>query len=92
MKWENNLTVVLVVASLIFCLNSISFADVPTKILYQGVLKDSSGTSLDGDFDMIFSFYNTPSGVTPFWSESYTVVVTKCFLFVRFSFEIAYII
>ena len=43
----------------------------PPRINYQGVLRDSSGTPIDGNVNMTFLFYDDPSGGTMLWEEIY---------------------
>ena len=46
-----------------------SFADVPTQMSYQGLLLDSNGIPLDGNYNMTFSIYADSTGGTPLWVE-----------------------
>ncbi len=43
---------------------------VPQTISYQGVLKDGSGNLLNGDYDIIFTLYDS-LGTTSLWSEAH---------------------
>lgn len=53
-------------------------ATVPQQINYQGILADSDGNPVpDGDYDMLFKIYNTPTEGTPLWSQDQTVTVTN---------------
>ncbi len=51
-----------------------STLSIPSKISYQGVLTDNSGTPLNGTFTMQFGLYTTPSGGSALWSETQSVV------------------
>lgn len=53
-----------------FCLVHSSQADVPQMINYQGVLTDSLGDPVCGNYDMTFSVYEGGSGGTPLWTET----------------------
>ncbi|RKZ46138.1 MAG: hypothetical protein DRQ58_09185 [Gammaproteobacteria bacterium] len=52
---------------------SISWADVPSTMNYQGVLTDSAGTKLQGSQMIIFSIYDDPAAGSEIWSEQQTV-------------------
>ena len=41
-------------------------------IAYQGRLADAAGAPLTGTYNMIFRLYDTATGGTPLWSESWT--------------------
>ncbi|MEJ5167092.1 MAG: hypothetical protein WHV67_08720 [Thermoanaerobaculia bacterium] len=43
----------------------------PERINYQGVLRDASGNPLQGNFSMVFRFYNSQTGGTLLWEETY---------------------
>jgi hypothetical protein len=43
-----------------------------TTIPYQGRLTDSAGRTLTGTYDMVFRLYDTSSGGTSLWDESWT--------------------
>lgn len=45
-------------------------AQVPQMMNYQGVLADSSGNRLDGNYNMTFSVYDTSDGGNPLWVET----------------------
>ena len=53
------------------------FCEVPQKIGYQGKLTDDLGNPLDGDYMMVFSIYDAPSGGTVLWGEAQTVTVAN---------------
>ncbi len=57
----------------LFSMNLFPQASPPGRINYQGVLRDSSGNPLNGDFEMVFRFYNAPSGGTLLWEETYNL-------------------
>jgi len=69
-----NAIVVSVLAFLILS-SSLSIAQVPGQMNYQGYLIDNSGTPLDGDYLMTFAIYNVQAGGTAVWAESQTVSV-----------------
>lgn len=43
-------------------ISTVQAVEPPTLINYQGVLRDAGDNPLDGDYDMIFRFYNAPAG------------------------------
>lgn len=53
----------------------ISQAAVPGQINYQGILKDSSGRTLSGNYQMTFAIYSSTTGGSALWSETQTAVV-----------------
>ncbi|NQU16476.1 MAG: hypothetical protein HQ564_00295 [Candidatus Saganbacteria bacterium] len=59
---------------LIIFIASISFA-VPGQINVQGVLRNSSGTLIDGSKTITFTIYTADSGGTKKWENSLTVLV-----------------
>lgn len=51
-------------------------AEMPYTLSYQGVLKDADGNPVpDGNYAMVFTLYDTPSGGEPYWSETTGVPV-----------------
>lgn len=58
-----------------------STAAIPRTISYQGVLTDSSGTPLSGQYKMRFSIYASESGGTSLWTEEWTGVTVSNGLF-----------
>ena len=50
---------------------------IPKQFDYQGVLKDASGTALNGDYGLTFRIYNEPTGGTALWSEIQVVNVNN---------------
>jgi hypothetical protein len=62
-------------------LASLSLAEIPKLINYQGMLTDDEGTPLDGPFNMIFRIYTDPTSTNPIyfkWDETHgSVQVTK---------------
>jgi hypothetical protein len=51
---------------------------IPRMLSYQGKLTDTLGQPVpDGDYTMMFQLYPTPSGGSPFWSETKLVTVKK---------------
>jgi len=49
---------------------------VPRVINYQGRLKDSGGSPVNGTVDMTFGLYGTPTGGTALWTEAHSVDVS----------------
>jgi len=61
-----------------FLLGSLCYAEIPEKLNYQGVLKDSQGAVVpDGTYTMTFRIYNVASGGSPLWEETQDVSVSK---------------
>jgi hypothetical protein len=55
-------------------LGSISYAQVPRKMSFQGVLTDTAGTPRpDGVYSLMFRMYDAPTGTPPLWTEARTV-------------------
>ncbi|MDI6827684.1 MAG: hypothetical protein QME62_04265, partial [Armatimonadota bacterium] len=51
---------------------------IPNSISYQGKLTDSAGQIVpDGDYQIQFKLYSTPSGGTPFWTSSQKTIRTS---------------
>lgn len=65
--------VLLFMVSLVFCLNAYA---IPSTISYQGVLTDTDGVALSGDYEMIFSLFDVETFGKPVWQEIQTVTVT----------------
>jgi hypothetical protein len=66
----------LVVAGLVVC--SLSYADIPKTLNFQGRLTDSSGKFVpDGNYSLTFRLYNDSTGGTAKWSEGQLVSVSK---------------
>jgi hypothetical protein len=62
----------------VLCLISTGYSQVPQMMNYQGVLTDSSGNRLNGNYNMTFSVYDTSDGGTPLWTETqYEVLVDQ---------------
>jgi len=53
-----------------------SSAAVPQSIKYQGLLTDTSGTTLNGSQNMTFKLYDAASGGNQLWTESQSVNVS----------------
>jgi len=52
-------------------LSSISWADIPKRINFQGILTDAGGNPLgDSNVSVLFTIYDSPGGVTSKWSET----------------------
>jgi len=57
---------------------SLSLAQVPKTISYQGVLTDASGTVVpDGNYNLTFRLYDVATGGTALWAEGQLVAVSK---------------
>jgi len=63
-----NVWIMLVAIGLV-CLSSLSIAAVPQVINYQGILKNASGTPVNGDVTMRFSLYSSLTGTASLWTE-----------------------
>ena len=63
----------MVLSAVILALTSIAPAQVPQQMNFQGVLADSGGLPLSGDYPMSFSIYDASSGGTQLWTEDQTV-------------------
>ena len=66
---------------LVVILTITAFADVPTKLGYQGILKNKSGVALSGSYNMVFSIYNGLSGGSNIWTETHSGVPVTAGLF-----------
>jgi hypothetical protein len=66
--------IILSVLIILVFLASLSLAEIPRLINYQGMLTDNSGEPLSGDFDLFFRIYNAPSGGDKRWEENHSVV------------------
>jgi hypothetical protein len=66
----------LIFASILSLTASLAFAAIPTKINYQGVLKDSAGNAINNSaLSMVFSIYSGATGGTALWTETRSVSV-----------------
>lgn len=54
----------------IFAFASLSYADVPQKINYQGKLTTPGGALIDTTVPIKFSVYASPGDITPLWTET----------------------
>lgn len=59
---------------LVFGLISTAFAEVPAIISYQGILTDTNGAPLTGNYDLTVRIYEQQSGGTAIWNETHTGV------------------
>ena len=60
----------------LFC--AASFAQVPQKISYQGLLTTTSGTPVtDGSYTLQFDIYDSLAGGTSLWTETQTGVAVQ---------------
>ena len=69
--------VLLAMGMVIFFFASVSSADVPDSINYQGKLTTASGGCLNDTVQMTFTIYADESGTVSEWSETQTQVVVK---------------
>lgn len=69
--------VLAVMGTVIFFLCSVSSADVPDSVNYQGKLTTASGGCLNDTVQMTFTIYADESGTVSEWSETQTQVVVK---------------
>jgi hypothetical protein len=69
--------VLMVMGVVIFFLASVSSADVPHVINYQGKLTTASGGCLNDTVEMTFSIYSDTLGPPADWSETQTEVVVR---------------
>ncbi len=69
---------VLTIAMLLVVAVPYLHAAVPTMINYQGLLTDGGGNPvLDGNYSVMFSLYNSPTGGSPLWTEVQTVATSN---------------
>ncbi len=66
----------IIMVILLFCLSTL-LADIPDVISHQGRLVNEAGEVLDGEFRMVFSIYNAPTGGDLLWSETYMNVTVR---------------
>ena len=69
--------VLMVMGTVMFFLCSISSADVPDSINYQGKLTTASGGCLNDTVQMTFTIYADAFGTTAEWTETQTAVEVK---------------
>jgi hypothetical protein len=72
-----NILVFLVVGTVIFFFYTVSSADVPDSINYQGKLTTATGGCLNDTVQMTFTIYADAFGTVSDWSETQTQVVVK---------------
>jgi hypothetical protein len=65
-------TIFVIFVILLLLRNAIAFADIPHLINYQGRLTDSQGTPITGTKAVTFRIYDTESGGSALWSETYS--------------------
>jgi len=63
------------VMALLMVLCSVSFAQVPQMINYQGKLTTTAGAPVNATVQMVFSIYSDAGGTTLLWRETQTAVV-----------------
>lgn len=64
----------LLVAFVIGLVCSVSFAEVPRLINYQGYITDADGVPANGTKQVVFRMYENETGGVPLWSEEHTIV------------------
>ncbi|MGB9774901.1 MAG: hypothetical protein ACPL4I_12965, partial [Bacteroidota bacterium] len=66
------------IALMLLLAATLSLAQVPKTISYQGVLTDASGTVVpDGNYNLTFKLYDVATGGTALWAEGQLVAVSK---------------
>ena len=68
---------VLTLLAFFFAFASLSFADVPHMINYQGKITTTTGALVDTTVEMVFSIYDNIGDVSPVWAETLLVDVQK---------------
>jgi len=76
---------VILVSFILFFLTSVSYAQIPRLINYQGKLTDTGGNPVaDGSHSVTFRIYDAASGGNLLWEETQSILVQKgifsCFL------------
>ncbi|MDX2441161.1 MAG: hypothetical protein QNK40_11505 [Desulfobacterales bacterium] len=72
----NQIKAFTIIMCILFLLISLSHAQVPGQINYQGQLTDNLGNSVsDGHYNMEFALYDTDTGGTALWREPQSVLV-----------------
>jgi len=69
--------VLMVVETVIFFLCSVSSADVPDSINYQGKLTTAQGGCLNDTVSMTFTIYSDDQGTVVDWTETQNSVIVK---------------
>ena len=59
---------------LIIALTTVSYAEIPKLINYQGHLTDKGGNPLIGTFSITFNIYDVETGGTALWTETQNAV------------------
>ena len=62
-------------------LASMSLAEIPKMINYQGMLTDNSGTPLSGAYNLTFKIYTDTTGGSSIWTETQNGVQVQNGLF-----------
>lgn len=72
------LKLALLITVAIFTISTISFADIPHTINYQGKLTGSSGSPVsDGTYSVTFRIYDQQAGGSPIWYETQSITTQK---------------
>lgn len=59
----------------VFLSFSLTFAQVPQQINYQGYLTDAAGSPITGAVNIQFKIYNSTTTTTALWTDTYSVTV-----------------
>ena len=77
MKYQKLIILTTIVINTLILSSSLSLSQVPAQVNFQGQLKTNEGHSLpNGDYDFIFSIYDSQTSTTPLWVEEHVVTVT----------------
>jgi hypothetical protein len=60
---------------------NLCWGEIPHQINYQGMLTDTGGNPLDGDYNLTFKIYSQSSGGSALWSEAQTGISVENGLF-----------
>jgi hypothetical protein len=63
--------------SFVLLISSLSTAQVPQLINYQGMLSDASGTASSGSYSIEFKIYDSATSGSVLWAETQTVTVVE---------------
>jgi len=68
----------LLIIAIILVISTLSFAEIPHTINYQGKLTDASGKPVsDGTYSVSFRIYDQQAGGSPLWYETQSVTTQK---------------
>jgi len=78
MKRTTKLILVIVLSlTVVYGTYSVSYAEIPHLINYQGKLTDSDGSPLNGSYGATFKIYTAESGGAMLWQEPRTITIEK---------------